>query len=154
MFVVSWSVCSRLNHDTLSYLEHFYRKVLNQFYIIHTWTSNDRLSDVPHWQREDQPSEFHRVCSLGFHEEVGTVSLRRLFRSLPLPWDLGNTQAYKVKKRHIQISTKLRATSNISNQIQILTIQVQIIKYFEQTSSNNYNRLQTLINFNKECATF
>jgi len=122
MFVVSWSVCSRLNHDTLSYLEHFYRKVLNQFYIIHTWTSNDRLSDVPHWQREDQPSEFHRVCSLGFHEEVGTVSLRRLFRSLPLPWDLGNTQAYKVKKRHIQISTKLRATSNISNQIQILTI--------------------------------
>jgi len=98
MFVVSWSVCSRLNHDTLSYLEHFYRKVLNQFYIIHTWTSNDRLSDVPHWQREDQPSECHPVCSLGFHKEEGTVSWRRLFRFLPLPWDLGNTQAYKVKK--------------------------------------------------------
>jgi len=31
MFVVSWSVCSRLNHDTLSYLEHFYRKVLKSF---------------------------------------------------------------------------------------------------------------------------
>jgi len=126
MFVVSWSVCSRLNHDTLSYLEHFYRKVLNQFYIIHTWTSNDRLSDVPHWQREDQPSESHPVCSLGFHEEVGTVSLRRLFRSLPLPWDLGNTQAYKVK---------LRKTYSIFNQI------ASDFKYF-QPNSNTYDRLR------------
>jgi hypothetical protein len=47
---------------------------------------------------EDQPSECHPVCSLGFHKEEGTVSLRRLLRFLPLPWDLGNTQAYKVKK--------------------------------------------------------